>query len=153
MTGKFVVIFTLVAALIVGGAIYYLQVYAYYRELAYHPGDVTLVLRATGQPEEISVADYRAIDADSSPLRYRACFTVTATPDAIDRTYEPYGGPEPLTGPGWFDCYDAGRITEALETGEARAFLARKNIEYGVCLLYTSPSPRDRQKSRMPSSA
>jgi ABC-type dipeptide/oligopeptide/nickel transport system permease subunit len=24
---------------------------------------------------------------------------------------------------------------------------------YGVCLLYTSPSPRDRQKSRMPSSA
>ena len=25
--------------------------------------------------------------------------------------------------------------------------------EYAVCLLYTSPSPRDRQKSRMPSSA
>ena len=24
---------------------------------------------------------------------------------------------------------------------------------YGACLLYTSPSPRDRQKSRMPSSA
>ena len=24
---------------------------------------------------------------------------------------------------------------------------------YNVCLLYTSPSPRDRQKSRMPSSA
>ena len=24
---------------------------------------------------------------------------------------------------------------------------------YGVCLLYTSPSPRDRQKYRMPSSA
>ena len=26
-------------------------------------------------------------------------------------------------------------------------------IENGACLLYTSPSPRDRQKSRMPSSA
>ena len=25
--------------------------------------------------------------------------------------------------------------------------------KYGHCLLYTSPSPRDRQKSRMPSSA
>ena len=25
--------------------------------------------------------------------------------------------------------------------------------EVGACLLYTSPSPRDRQKSRMPSSA
>ena len=26
-------------------------------------------------------------------------------------------------------------------------------LKYNVCLLYTSPSPRDRQKSRMPSSA
>ena len=26
-------------------------------------------------------------------------------------------------------------------------------VENNVCLLYTSPSPRDRQKSRMPSSA
>ena len=26
-------------------------------------------------------------------------------------------------------------------------------VEKGRCLLYTSPSPRDRQKSRMPSSA
>ena len=28
-----------------------------------------------------------------------------------------------------------------------------KKIKLNVCLLYTSPSPRDRQKSRMPSSA
>ena len=28
-----------------------------------------------------------------------------------------------------------------------------KNEVYNLCLLYTSPSPRDRQKSRMPSSA
>ena len=27
------------------------------------------------------------------------------------------------------------------------------NINYKVCLLYTSPSPRDRTRSRMPSSA
>ena len=26
-------------------------------------------------------------------------------------------------------------------------------LEDSICLLYTSPSPRDRQKSRMPSSA
>ena len=26
-------------------------------------------------------------------------------------------------------------------------------LDYEACLLYTSPSPRDRQKSRMPSSA
>ena len=28
-----------------------------------------------------------------------------------------------------------------------------KKMDYEICLLYTSPSPRDRQKSRMPSSA
>ena len=28
-----------------------------------------------------------------------------------------------------------------------------ERLEYYTCLLYTSPSPRDRQKSRMPSSA
>ena len=28
-----------------------------------------------------------------------------------------------------------------------------KSAKYRNCLLYTSPSPRDRQKSRMPSSA
>ena len=30
---------------------------------------------------------------------------------------------------------------------------ARRTPDVGTCLLYTSPSPRDRQKSRMPSSA
>ena len=28
-----------------------------------------------------------------------------------------------------------------------------RRYKYSICLLYTSPSPRDRQKSRMPSSA
>ena len=31
--------------------------------------------------------------------------------------------------------------------------LLDKDMNYKYCLLYTSPSPRDRQKSRMPSSA
>ena len=32
-------------------------------------------------------------------------------------------------------------------------YLKRKQISLYVCLLYTSPSPRDRTRSRMPSSA
>ena len=32
-------------------------------------------------------------------------------------------------------------------------FFSQKGAKYSDCLLYTSPSPRDRQKSRMPSSA
>ena len=35
----------------------------------------------------------------------------------------------------------------------ATDFAADKTLAYSPCLLYTSPSPRDRQKSRMPSSA
>ena len=31
--------------------------------------------------------------------------------------------------------------------------ILHKQGRYYICLLYTSPSPRDRQKSRMPSSA
>ena len=31
--------------------------------------------------------------------------------------------------------------------------IPRKAMQYGACLLYTSPSPRDRTRSRMPSSA
>ena len=36
---------------------------------------------------------------------------------------------------------------------EMRTVLHHIGVEYELCLLYTSPSPRDRQKSRMPSSA
>ena len=49
-------------------------------------------------------------------------------------------------------------IKEAKNAGEK---IKEKNISFDIhftselksCLLYTSPSPRDRQKSRMPSSA
>ena len=34
-----------------------------------------------------------------------------------------------------------------------RFYILDLSDEYSICLLYTSPSPRDRQKSRMPSSA
>ena len=36
---------------------------------------------------------------------------------------------------------------------EKATIVADQNNQYVFCLLYTSPSPRDRQKSRMPSSA
>ena len=34
-----------------------------------------------------------------------------------------------------------------------KGYVTIKNELYKVCLLYTSPSPRDRTRSRMPSSA
>src|SRR5678810_1107516 len=46
-------------------------------------------------------------------------------------------------------------INRAYETGTASVDfpILGGHIPYTDCLLYTSPSPRDRQKSRMPSSA
>ena len=52
----------------------------------------------------------------------------------------------------------AGRIS-SLDPAQASTLSATQLISalgdplYRLCLLYTSPSPRDRQKSRMPSSA
>ena len=43
------------------------------------------------------------------------------------------------------------KVVEAIATQAARGIHLQANIF--TCLLYTSPSPRDRQKSRMPSSA
>ena len=43
-----------------------------------------------------------------------------------------------------------GLVVRLQEAERAQPQLVGQN---GICLLYTSPSPRDRQKSRMPSSA
>ena len=47
--------------------------------------------------------------------------------------------------------YNAEKVLE--DTIQSIVTQSYKNVEYIICLLYTSPSPRDRQKSRMPSSA
>ena len=44
-------------------------------------------------------------------------------------------------------------ITRVLEKLPGFSYDSSKSFRGWLCLLYTSPSPRDRQKSRMPSSA
>ena len=51
-----------------------------------------------------------------------------------------------------FDLEEAGYFYTRL-ANPTNDFVAAKIAELEGCLLYTSPSPRDRQKSRMPSSA
>ena len=49
---------------------------------------------------------------------------------------------------------DSGLQYIELTVGEGDEAKAGQNVTvHYTCLLYTSPSPRDRQKSRMPSSA
>ena len=47
----------------------------------------------------------------------------------------------------------AGAQAAGVEQAKSSAQVATELQQAKVCLLYTSPSPRDRQKSRMPSSA
>ena len=42
---------------------------------------------------------------------------------------------------------------QAVKGGTFKTFMITYPLTFRTCLLYTSPSPRDRQKSRMPSSA
>ena len=47
----------------------------------------------------------------------------------------------------------AGGLIAAFAFGIAALIFNEEPLQVATCLLYTSPSPRDRQKSRMPSSA
>lgn len=134
MTGKLLAAFTVIAALLAGAGIYYTQVYAFYETLpAEAPAArITLVSLATDAPEAIAARDVQAIDSDSSPLRFRACFTTPLSQAMLTETFEIAENAVPLTGPGWFDCYDAKMVGEALESGDAIAFLAQRDVHEGV---------------------
>lgn len=117
-------------ALAVGGGIYYAQVYGYYSEVA--EPSVTLVRAETGEAEVIAATDVRAINAESSPIRYRACFSTGMSQAELAETYERYAEPVPLIAPGWFDCFDAEAVGEALEEARALAFLSQDNVSFGI---------------------
>ncbi len=130
--GKILSIAILVVAAIAGGALYYLQVYHFYRDvrLVAQGGEVEVRLTlAGGDVIELPARDFRGIDAASSPIRFRACFTTQLPQDAQAM---PYARAEPLTAPGWFDCFDAKAIGAALEEGGARAYLGEADIQYGI---------------------
>jgi len=134
MNGKFIAGALVIPAVVAGAAIYYLQVYAYYEpvEATAPDAQITLVSVATGQPDPIPVTEYQGIDATSSPIRYRACFHTAQSLAMLTETYEIAPEAKPLTGPGWFSCYNAGAIGAALEEGSAVAFIGQKNIHDGV---------------------
>lgn len=129
MKGKLVGGFIVFVALATGIAVYWLQEYAYYHAAAFNPGaEILLTPIESDQPEAILTQNVQGIDAESSPLRFRACFQTPLTQGMLTETYRAYEGAEPLNAPSWFDCFDAAAIGAALEKGEALAFLSQSNI-------------------------
>lgn len=134
MNGKAVGLILVVSALITGAAVYYLQVYGYYDPVpATAPAaEIRLTSVVTGQPEKILVAGFEGIDATSSPLRFRACFTTPVSIAMATESFAVYEAATPLNAPGWFDCFDAARIGGDLEAGRAVAFLSQADITPGI---------------------
>jgi hypothetical protein len=130
MNGKIVGAGLLIAAAIAGAGIWYTQEYAYYRPLPV--ADTVVMTTVTGTVEEIPVRDFQGTDSDSSPIRYRACFSVESSLAALTETMQIADGATPLIGPRWLDCFDAEAIGRALQSGDAIAFLGQKNVAYGV---------------------
>ncbi|MFK7752049.1 MAG: DUF6446 family protein [Sedimentitalea sp.] len=133
MNGKVIVVILGLSAAIAGGALYYLQIYGFYETVQGDPGqDVTLVSLVSELPEPILYDSFQAIDAESSPIRYRACFTTTMSHALMTETYVLLEDATPRNAPGWFDCFDAAAIAAELDAGTALPFLGAKNVHYGV---------------------
>ena len=128
MTARLLLIATLLTAAVAGGAIWYLQVYAFYEEVA--PPETVRLATASGRVLEVAPVDFEGIDASSSPIRYRGCLRLppaALAPDLLD-----VPDPRPPVAPGWFDCFDAAAIGGALESGAARAVLGEKDVIWGI---------------------
>ncbi len=92
-----------------------------------------LVLLSTGQSAPLPHADFQAIDADSSPIRYRACFTTAAQPADAGRDLSALStGPCRCSRPTGSTVSTRAQIGAALEQGRALAFLGTENIRYGI---------------------
>lgn len=132
MMGKFLGGFIMVSALLAGAALYYLQVYGFYEEVDAPAEGIMLIPLASTEGEVIPMERFEAIDADSSPIRYRACFTTPYSLALLTETFQMVEDVEPRNAPNWFECFDAQAIGEELKAGTALTFLSQKNVHFGV---------------------
>ena len=133
MKGKLLASFIVICGLIGGAGMYYFQVYAfYYIVFPNGSNDVVLTSRISGGSEAIAYYGFEAIDSESSPIRYRACFTTeTEARDLIEK-YKVIDDAVPLNAPRWFKCFDAKKIGAAIEDGTAISFLSIQHLIYGI---------------------
>jgi len=122
--GRILAVVLVLAGVLAGGGMYYLQVYGYYDTL---PPTAEIVAEGPSGPVTLALSTHQGIDSATSPLRRRECATLAAAPQGL----APYPDPQPLNAPAWFDCFDARAISADLAQGRAQAFLVRANQPYG----------------------
>jgi hypothetical protein len=131
--GRIAVGFIVLSAALGGAFLWYTAERAFYEPVVFTPGaEIRLVPLASDQPEPILVEGIEGTDAESSPIKFRACFTTPMSLAMLTETYRPYENAVPLIAPSAFACFDAAAIGAALESGEALAFLSEPEIHPGV---------------------
>jgi Family of unknown function (DUF6446) len=131
--GRLAVGFIVLTAALGGVALWYTAERAFYVPVAFTPGaEIRLVPLASDQPEPILVEGIEGTDAESSPIKFRACFRTPLSLAMLTETYRPYDNAVPLNAPQAFPCFDAAAIGAALQAGEAVAFLSEPGIHPGV---------------------
>lgn len=121
------------SAAVAGVFLWYTAERAFYEPVAFTPEqEIRLVSVVSGQPEPILVDAIEGIDATSSPIKFRACFSTPHSLAMLTETYVIHDNAEPLIAPSNFPCFDAEVIGKALEAGEAVAFLSEPEIHKGV---------------------
>ena len=124
MTGRTLSIGLIVFAAIFGAALWWFQTQAFYETQPEEPA-----VEIAG--ESFAVSNYEAIDADTSPLKIRACFTLDPASQTAIGLLPSAEEATPLIAPEWFTCYDGERLTRDLQTGVARAVLAEHDAPRG----------------------
>lgn len=119
-------------AAIFGAALWYFQNYAYYDVSTPQDFDIRMTRVGSLQPVPVPAHDFTILNADTSPLKFRACFKLDNSIAMMTESYVIYDKATPLKAPSWFDCFDYATLTEDIQSGKAIAFLAQKNIHDGV---------------------
>ncbi len=125
--GKLLVVLLLTCTVLAGVGAWYFQTRAFYDRLP-EQASIQLTPLAAAAPQDFAISNFRGIDSDSSPIRFRACFDIDVDPAQLT----PYDRATPLVAPNWFDCFDAGALTAALAEGRAQAVMGVSNIRYGI---------------------
>lgn len=129
MNGKWPAVALILAALGTGAGVWYAQEYAYYEPIEPGSPAATVLLQTSGGPVTLTTHDFQGIDADSSPIRWRACFRLDGP---LPADPQPFVGAEPRGAPNWFDCFDYGQIDADIASGAAIAVLSQPEIRPDV---------------------